>query len=188
MITTDRLILRPWLERDLDAYAAICADPVVMEYFPKPLTRDETEAMLMRFNRAFDESGITFWAMIHRETDTCIGHTGLLPHDITEADGPGVEVGWRMGHAHWGQGYATEAARASLSFGFNEKGYDEIVAFVVPDNIRSQAVMLRLGMTRNPDDDFGHPNVKDGDRLKRHQLYRLPKTRWKAQQADSPTL
>jgi ribosomal-protein-alanine N-acetyltransferase len=89
-----------------------------------------------------------------------------------------VEIGWRLCRAHWGQGYATEAARAALAFGFEQAGLNEIVALTVPDNARSRAVMERLGMTRSPADDFDHPKVPAGHRLVRHVLYRLSATSW----------
>jgi Acetyltransferases, including N-acetylases of ribosomal proteins len=87
---------------------------------------------------------------------------------------PAIEVGWRVAKEHWGQGFATEAARAAVRYGLNEVGLDEIVSFTTPANVRSWKVMERLGMIRDPSSDFEHPNVPVGHQMRSHILYRLP--------------
>lgn len=170
VITTPRLILRPWRDEDAEPFAALTADPVVMEHFQAPLTRDESDAAIARIRAHFAREAFGLWAVEVPGVAPFIGFTGLSrPSWWPEV----IEVGWRLAHAYWGKGYATEAARAALDVGFGTLALDEIVAFVVPPNVRSQRVMDRLGMTRDPDGDFEHPNVAVGHPLRRHWLYRL---------------
>ena len=103
-----------------------------------------------------------------------IGYVGLNIPTFEAAFTPCVEIGWRLAAGHWGKGYATEAARAVLDYGFGSLGLKEIVSFTVPANVRSQAVMQRIGMTRDPAGDFNHPHIPQGHPLRRHVLYRLP--------------
>ncbi|MBA3454431.1 MAG: GNAT family N-acetyltransferase [Deltaproteobacteria bacterium] len=170
MITTPRLILRPWRDEDAAPFAALNADPAVMEQFPALLTSAESAAMCERIRSQFTREPFGLWAVEVPGIAPFIGFTGLSrPAWWPEV----VEVGWRLAHAYWGEGYATEAARAALDWGFRSVALDEIVAFVVPSNVRSQRVMDRLGMKRDFDGDFDHPNVPVGHRLRRHWLYRI---------------
>ncbi|MER5752793.1 GNAT family N-acetyltransferase [Streptomyces sp. NPDC002088] len=170
-LRTDRLILRPWRESDLAPWAAMNADPEVREYFPGLLTREQSDSSVARFQAGLDERGWGWWAVEVVATGEFIGFTGLDPVD---ADMPftGVEAGWRLARPAWGHGYATEAARAALAFGFDDLGLAEILAVTAVGNLRSQAVMRRLGMTRDPADDFDDPGVPEGP-LRRSVLYRL---------------
>ncbi|MET9383117.1 GNAT family N-acetyltransferase [Streptomyces sp. NPDC002928] len=170
-LRTDRLILRPWRESDLAPWAAMNADPEVREYFPGLLTREQSDSSVARFQAGLDERGWGWWAVEVVATGEFIGFTGLDPVD---ADMPftGVEAGWRLARPAWGHGYATEAARAALAFGFEGLGLAEILAVTAVGNLRSQAVMRRLGMTRDPADDFDDPGVPEGP-LRRSVLYRL---------------
>jgi ribosomal-protein-alanine N-acetyltransferase len=111
----------------------------------------------------------------------------LAPPRFEAAFTPAVEVGWRLAVEAWGHGYATEAARAALAFGFEERGLDEIVSFTTPANVRSRAVMERIGMTRDPADDFDHPNLPPESPLRRHVLYRLSRARWRATLEEAAT-
>lgn len=172
-LRTERLLLRPWRESDRGPFAALNADPVVMEYFAKPLDRAESDLMVARIMGHFDTHGFGFWAVEEPNSAELIGMIGLAIPRFETHFTPCVEIGWRLAHAHWGKGYATEAARASLRFGFEQLGLDEIVAFTVPENIRSRAVMERLGMTRSPADDFDHPSLPEGHPRRRHVLYRV---------------
>lgn len=170
MIETPRLLLRPWREEDAEPFAALNADPAVMEHFPAPLTRADSDAMMERIRGRFEHERFGLWAVEVPGVSPFIGFTGLSrPTWWPEV----VEVGWRLAHAHWDRGYATEAARAALDWGFGSVRLDEIVAFVVPSNVRSQRVMDRLGMTRDLDGDFEHPNVPVGHPLRPHWLYRI---------------
>ena len=171
-LRTERLVLRRWQERDRAPFAAMNADPAVMEFFPALLTRAESDAFVDRIEAAFDERGWGLWA-VEIPDGRFAGYVGLWPA-VFEADfTPAVEIGWRLVASAWGNGYAPEAARAALSFGFDEMGFDEIVSFTSVLNLKSQRVMQKIGMTTDPAEDFDHPNVPDGHRLKRHVLYRI---------------
>jgi RimJ/RimL family protein N-acetyltransferase len=173
ILTTGRLLLRPWRESDLEPFAALNADPAVMEHFPKPLDRSESDAMVAQILDHFDTHGFGFWAVEAPNTAALIGMIGLAVPRFETHFTPCVEIGWRLAREHWGKGYATEAARASLHYGFDQLGLDEIVAFTVPQNVRSRAVMEKIGMSRSPADDFDHPSLLDGHPLRRHVLYRV---------------
>lgn len=171
-LRTDRLLLHRWRDADVAHFAAINADPEVMEFFPSIQSYAETEAMVGRIEACFDEHGFGLWAVEIPEVAPCIGFVGLYPVTFDSHFTPAVEVGWRLGKEWWGSGYATEAGRAALAFGFDEIGLDEIVSFTAVANERSQRVMERLGMTHNSADDFDHPRLAEGHWLRRHVLYR----------------
>jgi RimJ/RimL family protein N-acetyltransferase len=171
-IQTPRLLLRTWRDLDLPAFAALNADPRVMEFFPKTLDRSESDAMAARIQDHFARHGFGLWAVEVPGVADFIGFVGLSVPQFEAHFTPCVETGWRLAVGHWGKGYATEAARAVLDFGFHTLSLQEIVSFTVPVNRRSQAVMERIGMARNPLDDFDHPAVPEGHPLRRHVLYR----------------
>ncbi len=172
-LSTERLILRRWREADREPFAALNADPDVMDYFPSRLTRAQSDQLISRIEAGFDQRGYGLWALELRATDELIGFTGLDTPSFEAHFTPAVEVGWRLARSAWHNGYATEAARASLAFGFEEAGLEEIVSFTSIVNLRSRAVMERIGMTHDPADDFDHPDLEVGDRLSRHVLYRM---------------
>jgi ribosomal-protein-alanine N-acetyltransferase len=171
-LETERLLLRQWLPEDLEPFAAHSADPEVMRYFRSTLSREQSDALARDFAQAIGERGWGFWAVEARDGPRFIGFVGVSEPHFEAHFTPAVEVGWRLGREHWGHGYATEAARAAVDFGFRELELSEIVALTIPDNLRSRRVMERLGMTRDPADDFDHPNLPDWP-LRRHVLYRL---------------
>jgi RimJ/RimL family protein N-acetyltransferase len=171
-LRTERLILRRWRDSDREPFVRMNADLEVMRYFVRPLTREESDAFVDRAERQFDELGYGLWAVEVQEGAPFIGYTGLWRHDYASLKSA-VEVGWRLDRPFWGYGYATEAARAALADGFERVGLREIVSFTSPLNVRSVAVMERLGMTREPNDDFDHPRVPEGHPLRRHVLYRM---------------
>jgi RimJ/RimL family protein N-acetyltransferase len=175
---TERLILRRWREADREPFAALNADPDVMDYFPTGLTRAESDQMIARIEAGFDRRGYGLWALQLRATGEFIGFTGLDTPSLEAHFTPAVEVGWRLARSAWHQGYATEAAWASLAFGFEEAGLEEIVSLTSTVNVRSRAVMERIGMTHDPADDFDHPDLEEGHRLSRHVLYRTPVSDW----------
>lgn len=166
-------MLRRWQPSDLAPLAAMNADPVVMEHFPSMLTRAESDAAVDRIEAHFESNGFGLWAVELPDVAPFIGWIGLSRPRFEAPFMPAVEVGWRLVAEHWGRGYATEGARAAVAFGFDEVGLDEIVSFTVPANLPSRAVMERLGMTHDPDDDFDHPMVEPGTPWHRHVLYRL---------------
>jgi RimJ/RimL family protein N-acetyltransferase len=170
-LRTQRLLLRQWRDRDLAPFAALNADPEVMRHFLQPLTREQSDSLFHEQRALIEERGWGLWAVEGR--DGFVGFVGLAVPRFEAHFTPAVEVGWRLARRAWGHGYATEAARAAVTFGFGELGLEEIVSFTSVENERSRRVMERLGMTRDPTDDFDHPNVPPGHRLRRHVLYRL---------------
>jgi RimJ/RimL family protein N-acetyltransferase len=175
---TERLVLREWLDEDRAPFAALNADPAVVEFLGRPLEPAESDALVERIIDHWREDGFGLWAVERLQDGALLGFTGLSRPSFEAAFTPAVEVGWRLAAAAWGRGYATEAAKAAVAFGFEELGLEEIVSFTVPANVRSRAVMERLGMTCDPSDDFDHPNLPDGHRLRQHVLYRLPRSKW----------
>jgi RimJ/RimL family protein N-acetyltransferase len=169
---TERLLLRRWLAADRDPFAALNADRVVMEYFPAPLSRGESDALVERIEAGFERHGFGLWALQVRESGEFIGFTGLAVPPFDAHFTPAVEVGWRLARSAWDSGYATEAGRAALACGFERHGLDEIVSMTTVGNVRSRAVMERLGMTHDSDDDFDFPTIPVGNPLRPHVLYR----------------
>jgi RimJ/RimL family protein N-acetyltransferase len=168
----ERVLLRGWRASDLEPFAALNADPRVMEHYPAALTRSESDAFVReRGLSSFTERGFGPWAVEVPGRAPFIGYVGLLAPTFEAPFTPCVEIGWRLAFLTWGYGYATEAARLAITYGFTEGGLDEIVSFTVPANRRSVAVMERLGM--RADGEFDHPRLPPGHPLRRHVLYRL---------------
>ncbi len=174
-LRTERLLLRDWRESDREPFAAMSADPEVMAFFPRPLERAESDAAVVRIRGHLASHGFGLWAVEAPGVAEFIGFVGLAIPRFEAPFTPCVEIGWRLARAYWGRGYATEAARTVLDFGFRERGLDEIVSFTAVGNVRSRAVMERIGMTRSPGDDFDHPALPEGHPLRRHVLYRVRK-------------
>jgi RimJ/RimL family protein N-acetyltransferase len=174
---TERLRLRQWREEDLEPFAALNADDEVMRYFAAPLSRAESDALAKRSRQEISERGWGLWAVEVVNGPPFVGFVGLARPRFAAHFTPAVEVGWRLARSAWGCGYATEAARAAIGYGFRELGLEEIVSFTSPLNERSWRVMERLGMSRDPADDFDNPNLSPGP-LRRHVLYRLSRERW----------
>ena len=179
-VETERLVLREFLERDRAPFAALNADARVMEHFPSALTGQASDELVDRIGQRWAEDGLGLWAVERRDDGAFLGFTGLAPPRFEAVFTPCVEVGWRLAAEAWGHGYATEAARAAIAYGFEVRGLDEILSWTVPANLRSRAVMARIGMTHDPADDFDHPNIAVGSPLRRHVLYRLSRERWLA--------
>jgi ribosomal-protein-alanine N-acetyltransferase len=172
-LSTDRLILRRWRDSDREPFARLNADPEVMRHFLRPLTRAESDAFVDRIEARFDERGFGLWAVERREDAAFLGFTGLAYQDFEAHFTPCVEVGWRFDRFAWGHGYATEAAREALRLGFGPAGLAEIVSLTSRLNVPSMRVMERIGMHRDPADDFDYPNIPAGHPLRRHVVYRL---------------
>jgi RimJ/RimL family protein N-acetyltransferase len=182
-LETERLLLRQWKAADRAPFAALNADPIVMEYFPVPLTREKSDAMADYCERLIAERGWGAWATEIKATGEFIGFVGL---NIPRADlpiSPCVEVLWRLAHPYWHQGFATEAARAALRVGFEVVELPEVVSFTAPANTRSRAVMERLGMRMDPT-TFEHPGVPEGHALRTHCSYRLSRDCWLTSRPD----
>ena len=170
-LRTDRLILRRWRDSDLEPWAAMNADPEVREHLGDLLTREQSDASVSRFQAEFDQRGYGWWAVEVEATGGFIGFAGL---DAVDDYMPftGVEIGWRLARSAWGQGYATEAALTVLAHGFDALELPEILAVTTATNLRSQAVMRRIGMTRDPAGDFDDPTAPEGP-LRPSVLYRI---------------
>jgi len=181
-LTTDRLLLRQWRDSDREPFAALNADPAVMEHFPALQTREQSDALIDRNIPELDGRGWGLWAMEVKDTGEFIGFTGLNVPTFEAPFLPGVEIGWRLAKGAWGNGYATEAARAALAYAFGPAGLDEIVSFTATTNLPSQRVMQRIGMVHDEAGDFDHPRIEDGHRLQRHVLYRITRAQWESTQ------
>jgi RimJ/RimL family protein N-acetyltransferase len=146
-LETARLLLRPWREEDLDAYARICSDPEVMRYMSSTMTRDQAAQQMERWIRHWEERGFGLWAVEEKATRVFIGRIGLLYHDDWPEDEHKTEVGWLLDRSHWGRGLATEGALASLRYGFEELGLERIISITKPANLASRRVMEKAGLT-----------------------------------------
>ena len=176
-LETPRLRLRQWRASDREPFAAMNADPAVMEFFAGLQSRAASDASIDAWQAQFQERGWSNWAVELRSTGTFIGFVGLsVPRRVLPFS-PCVEVGWRLARASWGFGFATEAARASLRFGFEQLALPDIVSFTSVLNLRSRAVMERIGM-HDTHQDFDHPALPEGSALRRHCLYRLTREQW----------
>ena len=172
-LETPRLLLRPWRASDREPFARLNADPRVMEFFPALLAPAETYAAMDRIEAHHQSHGFGLLAAELRTTGEFIGYLGLAVPNFETAFTPCVEIGWRLAAEHWGHGYATEGAQALMHHAFTALVLSEVVSFTVPANLRSRRVMEKLGMIRNPAEDFDHPRIPEGHPLRRHVLYRL---------------
>ncbi len=171
MIQTERLILRSWRDADREPYAALNADPEVMQHFPTPLTRQESDASIDGHIASIAAHGWGNFAVERRADGALLGHVGVKPTEANLPFGGDPELGWRLARHAWGQGYASEAARAVIAHAFERLRFGRVTAFTAIENLRSQAVMERIGMVRRPDLDFDHPGVPKGHRLERHVVW-----------------
>ena len=170
-LTGQRIVLRPWQDHDADAFAAMNSDPRVMEFFVSTLSRSESDQLLSRVRATIEGLGWGWWCVdIDGE---CAGFTGLSSPPYETPFTPCVEVGWRFRPQFWGHGYATEAARLALGYGFNTLQLQEIVSFTADGNVASRRVMERIGMQRDFTGDFDHPRMPAGHALRPHVLYRM---------------
>ncbi len=176
---TDRLRLRQWQDTDREPFACMCNDPRVMEFLPNLLDRATSDDMLDRLQALIAERGWGLWAVETQTERQFMGFVGLHIPRVDLPFSPCVEIGWRLAFDYWGQGYATEAAKAALAVGFDRIYLPEIVSFTAVINRRSQAVMERLGMELAPD-TFEHPHLPEGHRLREHFLYRLSQAKWRS--------
>lgn len=173
MLETERLILRLWREEDKEPFARMNANSDVMRYFPKTLSRAESDAAVERYKSHEEKYGYCFWAVEEKQSGDFVGFVGISNSPFEAHFTPCVEIGWRLAPEYWGKGYATEAAHASLKYGFDEVGLDEIVSFTTHNNLPSMAVMERIGMVRKEADDFNHPNLDASHPLCPHVFYRI---------------
>ncbi len=173
------MMLRQWRDTDRAPFAALNADPEVMEHFHSVLTRAASDAFVDRIVSGMSARGWGLWAVEVVADGAFAGFVGLNPATFEAPFTPAVEIGWRLARLYWGQGLATEAARAALDYALGPLNLDEVVSFTTTTNLRSQRVMQKLGMHHDPADDFDHPALPAGHPLRRHVLYRIA-------QADGP--
>ncbi|MBB5020397.1 ribosomal-protein-alanine N-acetyltransferase [Chitinivorax tropicus] len=178
LLSTSRLVLRDWQDSDLEPWVAMNADAMVRRYFPTIASREQAIVEMQRFREHGERHGFTLWPLEIPGQTAFAGVVGLFRTPIEAHFTPCVEIGWRLAIPYWGQGYATEAARLALQYGFDTLQLAEIVALTAADNQPSRAVMARIGMQHNAADDFDHPRVADGHPLKRHVLYRIQHRDW----------
>lgn len=174
-LQTERLTLRQWLKKDWPEFAGICADPVVMAYFPRTLSELESYKMAETISALISERGWGFWAAEEKSSGRFMGFVGLHIPKPEIPCSPCVEIGWRLAREFWGQGYATEAAEKVLKFAFEELNLAEVVSFTSVGNLKSRAVMERLQML-NTHQNFEHPSIPAGHPLREHVLYKITKT------------
>jgi RimJ/RimL family protein N-acetyltransferase len=172
-LRTERLLLRRWRPEDRPLFAELNADARVVEFLPRALAREESDAVADRIENHFALHGFGLWAVEIPGLTRFAGFIGLATPRFEAAFTPCVEIGWRLAAEHWGRGYATEGARAAIEFGFRELQLAEILSFTVPANVRSRRVMEKIGMQHSPADDFDHPLLPIGHPLRRHVLYRM---------------
>ena len=182
-IETERLYLRQWQASDFAIFAAMNADPEVMKYFPKLLSAKVSDIIASKCQQLIEDNGWGFWALslkeISNKNDAFIGFVGLNQTHADMSFAPCVEIAWRLRKEFWGQGYATEAARASLDFAFSELELDEVVAFTAVINKRSQLLMKRIRMT-DTQNNFYHPALESNHLLAEHVLYKITRQQWQA--------
>jgi RimJ/RimL family protein N-acetyltransferase len=172
-ISTARLLLRPWRPEDLDFLAAMNTDDRVMEFFPNRPTRDESQAMLTKWNDYIASNGHGFWACELKKTGDFIGIIGLAALSYETPFTPCTEVGWRLRPEFWGHGFASEGAKKCLEYGFDTLPLDQIVAQTAVGNAKSRRVMESIGMRYCVGEDYDHPKVPEGHPHRRHVLYRI---------------
>lgn len=179
IIRTPRLILRTWEAADAPAFWELNQDPQVIEFLPGPLTLAQAEVFIAAQQELQARSGACYFAATLADSGELAGFVGLKRHEAQQEAAlpfaPCTDIGWRLAARHWGKGYASEAARACLAFGFQALGLEEIVSFTVPANLRSRAVMEKLGMREDARGAFAHPALPAGHPLSHHVLYRLRK-------------
>ncbi len=172
-LETERTRLRGWRPDDLDAFAEMNADPKVMEHFPAPYSREQSDALAVKSQQRLEREGLGYLVLEIKGDARFAGYVGLSPVRFEADFTPAVEIAWRLPVWAWGKGYASEAARRALAYGFEELGLSQVVSFTAIPNQRSQAVMRRIGMTHDPALDFDHPWLEVGHRLRPHVFYRI---------------
>ncbi len=173
ILETERLILRTWIDSDLQPMFEINQDPIVMEYFLGLQDLETTKNLITKVNNHFDQHGYSLYACVKKDSREFVGFIGLLIADFNAHFTPATEISWRLSSKHWAQGLATEGAKAVLNYAFRKLQITEIVSFTAMDNAKSIKVMQKIGLQHNADDDFDHPKLDDNSPLQRHVLYRL---------------
>jgi RimJ/RimL family protein N-acetyltransferase len=177
--TTERLQLRQWKNNDLTTFSNMNADSDVMEFYPKILNKNESDAFAYKIQTIIKEKGWGFWAVELINEKKFIGFVGLHEPEPELPCSPCVEIGWRLAKQYWGNGYATEAAKASLKVAFETLNFDEVYSFTSVLNVKSQALMKRLNMS-NTNNNFNHPSIPEDNPLREHILFKISQQHWKS--------
>lgn len=177
-LETERLTLRDWTDADGGPFAALNADLRVMEFFPRALSRAESDAFMATIRWRIGRDGYGLYAVEEKASGQFIGYVGLAPVELAVPFAPATEIGWRLAREAWGQGYASEAAAAVRDHAFGPLGLEALVSFTAEWNRPSRRVMERIGMIHDPSGDFIHPRLPAGHKLAAHVLYRLNRARW----------
>jgi len=183
-VDTGRLSLRGWRKGDEEGFARMNSDVEVMEYYPRTLSGEESDALAVRFDSLIKKNGWGFWAVELKREEKFIGFIGLNRPTYDLPVKPCVEIGWRLAKEYWGKGYATEGAKMALKFAFQELELNRVYSFTPVLNQRSQAVMERIGM-KNVSQNFMHPLVPAHSPLSEHVLYEISKKEYSAKEASS---
>lgn len=175
LFETERLIIRNWRETDKAPFAKLSADPTIREFFPDLLSQQRAYELVDEDREIVAKNKYGWCAAELKETGEFIGMFGLTTFsDILPFYAPGLfELGWYLATDHWGKGLATEGGQGALDYAWQTFGSHEVVAFTATINLPSRRVMQRLGMTHDPSEDFDHPKVDIGHRLRPHVLYRI---------------
>lgn len=184
LIETERLILRNWRDADFGPFAALNADPRVMEFFPRLLDRAESDDLIARERARIDAKGYGLYAAEAKDGGAFIGFIGLADVTFAAAFAPAVEIGWRLSRDTWGSGYATEGAQAVIDDAFTRLGLPSLVSFTAEWNTRSRRVMEKAGMIRDAEGDFVHPRLPPDHKLAPHVLYRIDRETWEARKRN----
>ncbi len=177
-LETKRLILRPWKDEDLKDFALLNKDPKVMEFFPSLLSSEESNALAQRIRKELLKKNYGMWAVEIPQQAKFIGCVGLHYQDFNTTFAPCIEIGWRISSKYWGQGYATEGAKAALDYGFKTLNLKEIVAFTPEKHLKSRKVMQRLEMKHDPKENFICPKIPKEHQFQPFVLYRITKKEW----------
>lgn len=177
-LETDRLILRQWKKSDYSEFAKLTSDPLVMKFFPRVLTKTDSDQLASKIETLIKDNGWGFWAVELKSTSMFIGFIGLHYQDLDIPNAPFVEIGWRLSSNQWGFGYASEAAKRALKYAFEELSTTSVYAFTTIKNLPSKSVMTRIGMV-DTNQDFNHPNLSNYPELVRHSLYRISADMWR---------
>lgn len=172
-LETDRLVLRPWQERDFDPYHAMNQDPHVREFYPGLQSLEKSRDFMRRAIEQDERHGYFFQPVFEKTSGDFIGDLGLAKIEFDAPFTGGTEIGWMLKRKFWGRGYAVEMAQALLDHAFCELRLTEVLAFTVPANTRSRRVMEKLGMRHDPEGDFEHPSIPEGHAFRHHVLYRI---------------
>ncbi len=173
---SERLGFRNWTNNDLKELTEINSDPEVMEHFPSTLSEKETENLMERLKKHYDEREYTYFATDILETSELIGFIGLAYQTYKTEFSPATDIGWRLKKTAWGKGYATEGAKRCLEYAFNELKMNKIFSICTINNRKSENVMKKIGMTKKG--EFNHPELTNYPEYEKNIWYEIKNNVW----------